>query len=96
MISVAVYFAHFIDRETHPTVTSKKEAIATAKAMTTNKISNVSYEIEGECWALFFTEQVVVQVPDDAECLSYCEEVQTARPQIAGGECTTARRIKTA
>jgi len=94
MISVAVYFAHFIDSETHPEVSTKKEAIAAIQKMTTNKTSNISWEPEGEGWTLFFTEQVIVQVPDDAECLSYCQEVQSAQPQIAGGECTTARRIK--
>ena len=94
MIPVAVYFSHFIDCETHPEISTKKDAIAVIKSQTTNKISNVVWEAEGQGWTLFFTEQVVVNVPDDVECLSYCEAVQNAKPQILGGECTTARRLK--
>jgi len=91
---VGVYFSHIIDPETHPAIATKKEAIAAVKAMTSNKLTNISYEAEGEGWTLYFTEIVIVEVPDDTECLSYCDEVQNAQPSIKGGECTTARRIK--
>ena len=89
------YFNHVWDSETHPDLANKKAAIALAKSL--SPIVK-SFEYEGnqaDGFTFYFTEIVTVTVDfEEGDCISYFDEVQNAKPLIAGGEMTTARRVK--
>ena len=88
------YFAHAWDSETHPDLADRKAAIALAKSLA--PVKNFEYEgSQEDGFTFYFTEIVTVTVDfEEGDCISYFDEVQNAKPLIAGGEMTTARRAR--
>jgi hypothetical protein len=88
------YFAHAWDSETHPDL-DRKAAIALAKSLAPN-VKNFEYSgSQADGFEFYFTEIVAVTVDfNEGDCISYFDEVQNAQPLIAGGEMTTARRVR--
>lgn len=92
---VNCYFAHAWDSETHPDLADKKAAIALAKSLAPNVKSFEYSGSQEDGFEFYFTEIVTVTVDfEEGDCISYFDEVQNAQSLIAGGEMTTARRIK--
>jgi hypothetical protein len=80
-----------IDQDSHPGFKSKEEAIAIAKTMTTNPISDFDYEgdeSEG-WWYLVFQENVIVESPDMDSL-----EFQEIKPQCQGAEFNVAIKVR--
>jgi hypothetical protein len=100
------YHSVEIDQDSHPGFKPKDEAIAIAKTMTTNPISDFDYEgdeSEG-WWYLVFQENVIVESPDE-ESLEFqeinpqCEgeesfEFQEINPQCEGAEFNSATKVR--
>lgn len=80
-----------IDHDSHPGFKTKKEAIAIAKTMTTNPVSDFDYEgnKEEEWWYLVFQENVVVVSPDEESL-----EFQEIKPQCKGAEFNSATKVR--
>jgi hypothetical protein len=94
LTQINCYFNHAWDSETHPDL-DRKAAIALAKSLAPN-VKNFEYNgSQADGFEFYFTEIVTVTVDfNEGDCISYFDEVQNAQPLIAGGEMTTARRVK--
>ncbi len=95
LTKINCYFAHAWDSETHPDLADKKSAIAAAKSAAPT-VKNFEYDgSQEDGFTFYFTEIVQVEVEwQEGDCISYFDEVQNARPLIAGGEMTSAKRAK--
>jgi hypothetical protein len=85
------YHSVEIDQDDYPGFKPKDEAIAIAKTMTTNPISDFDYEgdeSEG-WWYLVFQENVIVESPDE-ESLGF----QEIKPQCKGAEFNSATKVR--
>lgn len=85
------YYTVEISNQNYPGFKNKKEAIAIARTMTTNPVSDFDYEADEdkEWWYLIFQEKVIVESPDMASL-----EFQEINPQCEGAEFTSATKSR--